>query len=307
MQSNESFVINSIEEAPRALESQKIYSQKEMSPTEIFHNTTHEVTHELTRDSFLGEPSFVTALTSEASTYEGSCEEIPLDDATYGESISFEDFDTHHAKSDAQDHVAYENPFFESEPNDKFLRVEENFDQDKIFQDFQENSNPQNSTPQNVFSFNPLPIETSQSTHFLINWQDFLSFCEDRAFEEEYMPYLRHSSAQIFEKEQNFECVIRMPSEVEYNQIAQIRPLLEKTLREFLGNEFAEDERIGNMFSDSNFLENILVIRYNTNVQKKRSLSQMMEEMHDHPQIILLQKELGASLLGCHDVSVKHR
>lgn len=138
-----------------------------------------------------------------------------------------------------------------------------------------------------------------------LEWLPFLDYCEEHGIEEEYMPYLRHSSAQIFDKRPIPECIIRMPSDVEYNQIAKIRPLVEQNLWEFIKEECARNEELAHFITDLELYEKSLQIHYNTSVQKRRSLVQMMEEMQTHPQIVMLQKEFGASLLGCRDVGKK--
>lgn len=230
----------------------------------------------------------------------------PLSHLSHLSHLPFEDFDRHHA-----DILLEANYFPHEKPsvNEKHVsheNLESNTNKNVIYNNTSYNRET-TTTEKTSPVFQPVEINIPQVNNIIVDWPSFLVFCEERAFEEEYMPYLRHCSAQILEQESSFECVIRMPSDVEYNQITSIRPLLENTLREFLGKEFAKHSILGTTFSHAHFLENTLVIRYNTTVEKKRSIAQMMEEMHDHPQIILLQKELGASLLSCHDVRAKHR
>lgn len=215
--------------------------------------------------------------------------EPPLEDNNYFENISFEGFahqyDNAQAYEEPLQNACFEEDFF----SPKDIPVQDNFSQDNNKKLYNKERNLQNLVfiqTKTDIKQKEIPKEISKEIlqETPVDWQAFLSYCEEKEFEEEYMPYLRHSSANLlsYKDTENQECVIRMPSDVEFNQISSVRFLLEKNLRDFLNNDCA--------------------ITYNTSVHKRRTRTQMMEEMQEHPQIIMLQKEFGASLLTCNDL-----
>ena len=130
-------------------------------------------------------------------------------------------------------------------------------------------------------------IENVESDEFIdkneleskaIDWEAFVEYCISHDFPKEYIPYIRLSSGKIC----GDECMVRISSDTALHQLHIVQKEVKIFLIDFLGKA--------------------VKIHYTADAYERRTLGEMMGAMHEHPQIKMLQKEFGASLLRCSDL-----
>ncbi len=125
-------------------------------------------------------------------------------------------------------------------------------------------------------------LEQQSGEYIEIKWDEFIEFCGSKDFPTQYLPYMNFCSAKC----NDYECIVKITSETALQQIKNVQSKVENLLSEFLNRS--------------------LKIRYCVEEYKRRSSSQMMEAMYNHPQIQVLQKEFNAILLRCHDLKTDY-
>ena len=125
--------------------------------------------------------------------------------------------------------------------------------------------------------------ENALREYEVLDWEEFMKYCESHHFPEEYMPYINLCTAKVFADE----CIVRIGSDTALHQLNFVKKDVENFLVDFIGKP--------------------VKIRYAVDVYERRTLGEMMEAMHEHPQIQMLQKEFGASLLRCSDLKTEYK
>ena len=204
--------------------------------------------------------------------------------------ISLDDLNDHYA--DVPSHLLEDGAEFSGTLNDISSQDDEFYLSDKSFESDalapSKTSASKSSAPKASKS---LPSETLQpdissdknegmdDPEFeIIDWEAFTAYCVAHDFPDEYMPYVRLSSAKIH----GDECVLRISSDTALNQLDVVRKQVETFLADFIGRA--------------------IKMRYTADVYERRTSAEMMEAMHENSQIQMLQKEFGASLLRCSDL-----
>ncbi len=157
------------------------------------------------------------------------------------------------------------------------LEFEDQYSHSNGYNEFNEIS--QSNINQTSFHEQDLFLQTEQEKSYeSVSWDKFLEFCQEKDFPIEYIPYLNFCSAKYNQSQ----CIIKITSETALTQIKVVQKKIEILLLEFLQED--------------------LDVFYALDEQKRRSLTQMMNELHEHEQIKLLQREFNAILIRCSDL-----